>query len=667
MTSVSRAFVIMPFGKKKGPDGSEIDFDMVYDLLLSPAILAAGLTPHRADADRRGGSIHSDMFQDLLLAEFVVADLTLDNPNVWYEIGVRHALRGSGTIMTYALRERLPFDIAGQRMQRYTLSGSRPDPTSLETDSKSLTDAIRQTLDAWEGRRSSPVYQQLPYLREPNWKTLRVGEINEYWDSLQRWQGRIEIARRKQRPGDILVLADETPNSLLEFEALCTAADALIRLQKPRFALKILERARNLDRTDIRARQLEGRALGRAGRYTEAREALTQLASESKDGESLGICARTWKDEWIQGWNAHPLRETDPAAAARATAAALHSAASAYFDAFRSIPGEFYSGINALTLGRIWEHVTEEESTLPLSLIDSGVRWSLAASTYTNRNYWSLVSSGELALVHNRKKDAITHYSEGAALAVANGDRFALDASSQQLDFLGALEYRPSIVGEVAKVIDAAEKELDTRVGPRAVGQSQPQHIVLFSGHMIDDPSARGPETGRPARFPEAKVNAVAARIEDCLNRIGASRGDLALSGGASGGDLLFADVCLRRGMLLEMRLSAAEPEFLADSVTFADPDHFWEESFARVKSHPATTVLCMPEELGLAPKNVGKYERCNRWLLYTALSQGLRKVSFVTLWDGQPGDGPGGTRDMIDLVRKFTGQQPWIINPTTL
>jgi hypothetical protein len=82
MTSTRRAFVIMPFGEKKGPDGTAIDFDAVYQALFAPAITAAGLMPHRADADRRGGSIHLDMFQDLLLAEFVVADLTLDNPNV---------------------------------------------------------------------------------------------------------------------------------------------------------------------------------------------------------------------------------------------------------------------------------------------------------------------------------------------------------------------------------------------------------------------------------------------------------------------------------------------------------------------------------------------------------------------------------------------------------
>src|SRR5262245_46685336 len=121
MPSTRRAFVIMPFGKKKAPDGTEIDFDDIYARYLDPAVTAAGLTPHRADADRRGGSIHLDMFQDLLLAEFVIADATLDNANVWYEIGVRHALRARGVVLTYALRDRLPFDIAGQRMQRYTL------------------------------------------------------------------------------------------------------------------------------------------------------------------------------------------------------------------------------------------------------------------------------------------------------------------------------------------------------------------------------------------------------------------------------------------------------------------------------------------------------------------------------------------------------------------
>ena len=162
MTSTRRAFVIMPFGEKKAADGTAIDFDAVYQDLFAPAIAAAGLMPHRADADRRGGSIHLDMFQDLLLAEFVVADLTLDNPNVWYEIGVRHALRAGGAVLTFALRDRLPFDIAGQRMQRYTLKEGRLDPDLIEAERNALKEAIEATLGAWRGRRASPVFQQLP-------------------------------------------------------------------------------------------------------------------------------------------------------------------------------------------------------------------------------------------------------------------------------------------------------------------------------------------------------------------------------------------------------------------------------------------------------------------------------------------------------------------------
>jgi tetratricopeptide (TPR) repeat protein len=667
MPSTRRVFVIMPFGKKKAPDGTVIDFDAVYEGLFAPAITAAGLIPHRADADRRGGSIHLDMFQDLLLAEFVVADLTLDNPNVWYEIGVRHALRASGAVLTYALRDRLPFDIAGQRMQRYTLKHGRLDPETVEADRTALKEAIEATLGAWRGRRASPVYQQLPNLGEPDWKTLKVGDINQFWQSLEAWQSRVEVARRKQRPGDVLVLAEETPNSVLEFEALRTAARALVRLNRPRYALTILENARPLDPEDVEARQLEGIALGRAGRFAEARESLHRLADEHKDGESLGLLARTWKDEWTQIWKTHPQRKLDPLAAARDTAATLQSAASAYVEAFRATPGDFYPGINALTLGRLWEHVTGRRSRLPLGLIAAGVRWAAAAAIERHRDYWSLATRAELGLVENRKQDAIDDCSEAAGLAIATRDWFALDSSRQQLNLLGELGFRGEIVGEATAVIDRAERQLRALLGDHPGERPEPTHVVVFSGHMIDNPADRGEGRVKPPRFPPSKIQAAAARIRAALNEIGAGAGDLGLCGGASGGDLLFAEACLERGMRVELHLARTENEFLAQSVTFADPDRRWERMFMQVKESPASTVLVMPEELGPTPEGVSIHDRCNRWILYTALSQGLSKTSFVTLWDGAPGDGPGGTENMVELVRKLTGRQPIIVDPANL
>lgn len=60
MASIRRAFVIMPFGKKNGPDGIEIDFDAVFREFFAPAIEAADLVPHRADAEAPDeGSLHA--------------------------------------------------------------------------------------------------------------------------------------------------------------------------------------------------------------------------------------------------------------------------------------------------------------------------------------------------------------------------------------------------------------------------------------------------------------------------------------------------------------------------------------------------------------------------------------------------------------------------------
>jgi tetratricopeptide (TPR) repeat protein len=664
-TSGHRAFVMMPFGTKRAADGTVIDFDAVYKDLFAPAIAAAGLMPHRADADRRGGSIHLDMFQDLLLAEFVVADLTIDNPNVWYEIGVRHALRAGGAVLTYALRDRLPFDIAGQRTQRYALKEGKLDPDLVEGEKAALKEAIEATLGAWRGRRASPVYQQLPSLKEPDWKTLKVGDVNEFWQGLETWQSRVEVARRKQRPGDILVLAEETPNSVLEFEGLLTAARALLQLLRPRYALSVIEQARQIAPDDVRARQIEGIALGRVGRYAEARETLRRLAEEQKDGQTLGLLARTWKDEWTQIWNAHPQRKLDPLAAARETAAILQSAASAYVEAFRAAPDDYYPGINGLTLGRLWEHVTGRKSRLPLSLIAAGVGWTVAAAI-DRKDYWSLATRAELAVVENRNEDALDDYAEAAALAIANRDWFALDSSSQQLDFQAELKFRGEIVAEAALIVDRAEQQLRA-LGSRPGQRAEPAHVVVFSGHMIDDPKVRGPGQEKPPRFPPAKIETAAARIRAALDEVGADAADLGLCGGASGGDLLFVEACLERGMRVELRLARAENEFLAESVTFADLDHRWERSFAVVKENPLTTILVMPEELGPAPQGVSVHDRCNRWILYTALSQGLRRTSFVALWNGEPGDGPGGIQNMVELVRKLTGTQPIIIDPTTL
>src|SRR5262245_5180003 len=107
MAARPHAFVAMPFGTKPAtaePGSSHqtpqmIDFNRVYSDYIKPALEMAGLEPFRADKEERAGHIITDLFQELLVADQVVADLTIDNPNVWYELGVRHALRSRGVVI----------------------------------------------------------------------------------------------------------------------------------------------------------------------------------------------------------------------------------------------------------------------------------------------------------------------------------------------------------------------------------------------------------------------------------------------------------------------------------------------------------------------------------------------------------------------------------------
>ena len=105
-------FVVMPFGLKPDPSGGPpIDFDRVYEQALQPAIEAAEMEPVRADEERTGGIIHTPMFERLLLCDYVIADLTTANANVFYELGVRHTARPATTFTIYARHQPIPFDV----------------------------------------------------------------------------------------------------------------------------------------------------------------------------------------------------------------------------------------------------------------------------------------------------------------------------------------------------------------------------------------------------------------------------------------------------------------------------------------------------------------------------------------------------------------------------
>jgi hypothetical protein len=178
-----------------------------------------------------------------------------------------------------------------------------------------------------------------------------------------------------------------------------------------------------------------------------------------------------------------------------------------------------------------------------------------------------------------------------------------------------------------------------------------PQKIFLFSGHMIDATTRSNP------RFPPDKVPIAAAEISRTLDQTHAGHADLAICGGACGGDLLFAEAALARNLMLELYIPFSEDEFLAKSVDFADAD--WRSRFFAAKSRASLHVT--PDELGPLAMDEDPYERNNLHMLDAAMRFGPDKLDFICLWNGEGGDGRGGTQHLMREVQGKGGRIHWL------
>ncbi|MGC2156778.1 MAG: hypothetical protein WA662_10350, partial [Pseudolabrys sp.] len=123
------------------------------------------------------------------------------------------------------------------------------------------------------------------------------------------------------------------------------------------------------------------------------------------------------------------------------------------------------------------------------------------------------------------------------------------------------------------------------------------------------------------------------------------------------GGDLLFAEACLARSMRLEIYIPFDEPTFLAHSVDFVGGN--WHDRYLAAKLR--ATLHVMPDELGPLPADENAYERNNRWMLKSAARFGDNKIAFISLWNGQGGDGPGGAHHLMEDVRRKTARIYWL------
>ena len=389
-------FVLMPFGRKPRQGGGTIDFDAVYDDLISPAIMAADLVPLHADEELAGGVIHKPMFERLILCEYAVADLSAANANVFYELGVRHAVRPSSTMLIFAEGGgQLPFDVGPLRALPYAL-GADGRPANATADAAALS---RRLHAAREVRTDSPLYQlveDFPDVQRLKTDVFRdrVAYSNDLKQQLARAR-RAGVGALRRIENDLGAVGDAEAGVVVDLFLSYRAVKAwsdMVRLVKAM--------APPLAATVMVQEQL-ALALNRDGQGERAETILLDLITRrGPSSETFAILGRVYKDRW------------EAVAKAGRTAQAgglLNKAIDAYLKGFEADWRDAYPGVNAVTLMELREPPDPRRLAL-IPVVAYAVGRRIAAG---QPDYWDHATRLELAVLGEDEAQA------GAALADA--------------------------------------------------------------------------------------------------------------------------------------------------------------------------------------------------------------------------------------------------------
>ena len=171
-TGEGSCFVVMGFGKKTDFEtGRVLDLDQSYLNLIKPAVEAACLKCIRADEIVHSGLIDVPMYELLLKADVVVADLSTSNRNAVYELGVRHALRPYTTVIIAEeqMMKSPFFDLNHIVIRQYRHLGEDIGVSEARRFTGDLTRAIKEIMAVEPKLRwDSPVYKFIDRLTPPS-------------------------------------------------------------------------------------------------------------------------------------------------------------------------------------------------------------------------------------------------------------------------------------------------------------------------------------------------------------------------------------------------------------------------------------------------------------------------------------------------------------------
>jgi tetratricopeptide (TPR) repeat protein len=392
-------FVLMPFGKKPDAGGTLVDFDAVYHELIAPAITQADLEPLRADEEMTGGIIHKPMFERLMLCPYAVADLSTANANVFYELGVRHAVRPYSTVLIFGEGGRLPFDVAPLRALPYKLTS-----TGTPADIASTQAALAARLNEARGSKAdSPVFQLVDGIQPLDISHIKTDVFRDRVQYSESVKERLANARLHGAEAVRAIEKELTPvanaesgvviDLFLSYRAV-KAWDDMIALE-PKMSAPLA--------ATVMVQEQLALALNRASRGERAERILLELIERrGPSSETYGILGRVYKDRW------EAAVKKGETLLARGL---LEKAIGAYLRGFETDWRDAYPGINAVTLMELLEPPDpRREQILPV------VRYSVDRRIAAGRpDYWDHATLLELAILAKDEQRA----NDAAAEALA--------------------------------------------------------------------------------------------------------------------------------------------------------------------------------------------------------------------------------------------------------
>ena len=393
-------FIVMPFGIKPDPrTGGTVNFDQIYEAAIRPAVIAAGLAPIRADQERTGGVIHTPMFERLLLCEYVVADLTTANANVFYELGIRHTALPSTSLPIFASHSPPPFDVNFIRGLPYNLGRNgklnRKQAKELKT---SLTARLKQLREeAANSAVDSPIFQLLPEYTAPDTTGIDSDVFQQQNREKFALHERIHNAVAEKNADDIYeIITELEPLTDVDSDILLHLIEAWRELSNWAEVIALSEKMPRALRESAYVQEISIHALAQQNELAAAQRRCEQLvARHGHTSERYGLLGRVLKSQWQEALKAGNQTKA---------AGFLARAISAYTDGFLYDHRDTYPGINAITLCELSgtdEHLAEQKKLLPTVSYAHEVRLAQG-----DADYWAHATSLELAVLANDEEAA---------------------------------------------------------------------------------------------------------------------------------------------------------------------------------------------------------------------------------------------------------------------